>query len=120
LNQCLSELCPLNPDSDPVFLLNPSPDPYLGGCFIAIFGTQLEDNFFEHSLEDLKEDYDNFLNQCLFEPCPLNPDSDLVFFVNPAPETYLGEVFIAIFSSQLEDDFCEHSLEDLKVGAGGI
>jgi hypothetical protein len=45
---------PLNPDSDPVFLVNPSPDLYLGGCFIAISGSQLEDNFFEHSLEDLK------------------------------------------------------------------
>jgi hypothetical protein len=28
--------------------------------------------------------------------------------------------FIAIFGSQLEDNFFEHSLEDLMVGAGGL
>jgi hypothetical protein len=38
--------------------------------------------------------------------------------VNPSPDTYPGGGLI--FSSQLEDDFFEHSLEDLKVGAGGF
>ncbi len=45
---------------------------------------------------------------------------DPVFLVNPSPDTYPGGGFIAIFGSQLEDDFFEHSLEDLKVGAGGL
>jgi hypothetical protein len=40
--------------------------------------------------------------------------------VNPSPDPYPGKGLIAISSSQLEDDFFEHSLEDLKVGAEGL
>jgi hypothetical protein len=41
-------------DSDPVLSVNPTPDTYPGMIFIAAFGSQLKDDFFEHSLEDLQ------------------------------------------------------------------
>ncbi len=87
MNHCLLEPCPLNPDSDPVFFVNPAPETYLGVGFIAIFGSQLEDNFFEHSLEDLMVGAGGLLKlkPVPFALCLLNPDSDPVFLVNPTP-----------------------------------
>jgi hypothetical protein len=58
-------------------LVNPSPDMYRGRGFIAAFVSQLEDDFFEHSLEDLKVGAGGLRS-------PLNPDLDPVFLVNPS------------------------------------
>ncbi len=94
---------PLNPDLDPVFWwIHLQLGTYPGGGFIAAFGSQLEDDVFEHSIEDLKVGAGGL-------PSPLNPDLDPVFLVNPS-RYVSGRRFYCNIRSQLEDDFFEHSL----------
>jgi hypothetical protein len=92
--------------------VNPALETYPGEGFIAIFGSQLEDDFFEHSLEGG--------SRRILEKCSLNPDSDPVFCWIQLRIHIQAVGFVAVFGSQLKDEFFEHSLQDLKVGAGGF